>query len=126
MAKKDFTNAFGGMFKPTNIGSSASLDPANTTSEKERLEAAHEEKKEGTRGRPKKTEEERLAAGTERASIIVKKEQWAKLKEICKKETILYKEGLELALSLLIEQYEKKHGEIIPTDDREKDLRSIL
>lgn len=100
---------------------------ASSRTDEEKELALAEERKKG-RGRPKKINPgEKRSDGYEKASVIVNSEQWAKVREICYNETIMQKDVLELALSLLIEKYEKKHGKIELGLEREpRDLKSIL
>ena len=59
-------------------------------------------------------------------SLIINKEKWAKIKEIAFVETLTMKEIVELALDMVIERYESKHGEIIPAPERKKDITEIF
>lgn len=79
------------------------------------------------RGRPRKNDLlGRRSDGYERTSIIINKAKWAKLKEVAFIETLTMKEIVELALDMVIERYEAKHGEIIPVPDRKKDITEIF
>ena len=53
-------------------------------------------------------------------------EKWAKIKEIAFIETLTMKEIVELALDMVIERYESKHGTITPIKDRKKDINEIF
>lgn len=79
------------------------------------------------RGRPRKNDQlGRRMDGYDRTSLIINKEKWAKIKEIAFIETLTMKEIVELALDMVIERYESKHGEIIPVADRKKDITEIF
>ena len=79
------------------------------------------------RGRPRKNDQlGRRMDGYDRTSLIINKEKWAKIKEIAFIETLTMKEIIELALDMVIERYESKHGEIIPVPDRKKDISEIF
>ena len=78
-------------------------------------------------GRPRKNDQlGRRMDGYDRTSLIINKEKWAKIKEIAFIETLTMKEIVELALDMVIERYESKHGEIIPVPDRKKDITEIF
>ncbi len=79
------------------------------------------------RGRPRKNDQlGRRMDGYDRTSLIINKEKWAKIKEIAIRETLTMKEIVELALDMVIERYENKHGKIIPEHDRKKDITEIF
>ena len=80
------------------------------------------------RGRPRKNDQlGRRMDGYDRTSLIINKEKWAKIKEIAFIETSTMKEIVELALDMVIERYEAKHGEIKPQPDRgKKDITEIF
>lgn len=79
------------------------------------------------RGRPRKNDQlGRRMDGYDRTSLIINKEKWAKIKEIAFVETLTMKEIVELALDMVIERYESKHGEIIPAPERKKDITEIF
>ena len=80
------------------------------------------------RGRPRKNDQlGRRMDGYDRTSLIINKEKWAKIKEIAFIETLTMKEIVELALDMVIERYEAKHGEIKPQPDRgKKDITEIF
>lgn len=80
------------------------------------------------RGRPRKNDQlGRRMDGYDRTSLIINKEKWAKIKEIAFVETLTMKEIVELALDMVIERYEAKHGEIKPQPDRgKKDITEIF
>ena len=80
------------------------------------------------RGRPRKNDQlGRRMDGYDRTSLIINKEKWAKIKEIAFIETFTMKEIVELALDMVIERYEAKHGEIKPQPDRgKKDITEIF
>lgn len=80
------------------------------------------------RGRPRKNDQlGRRMDGYDRTSLIINKEKWAKIKEIAFIETFTMKEIVELALDMVIERYEAKHGEIKPQPERgKKDITEIF
>lgn len=79
------------------------------------------------RGRPRKNDQlGRRMDGYDRTSLIISKEKWAKIKEIAFIETLTMKEIVELALDMVIERYESKHGTITPNTDRKKDINEIF
>lgn len=79
------------------------------------------------RGRPRKNDQlGRRMDGYDRTSLIINKEKWAKIKEIAFVETLTMKEIVELALDMVIDRYESKHGEIIPVQDKKKDITEIF
>ena len=80
------------------------------------------------RGRPRKNDQlGRRMDGYDRTSLIINKAKWAKIKEIAFIETLTMKEIVELALDIVIERYESKHGEIKPQSDRgKKDITEIF
>ena len=79
------------------------------------------------RGRPRKNDQlGRRMDGYDRTSLIINKDKWAKIKEIAFIETLTMKEIVELALDMVIERYESKHGTIIPKADRKKDINEIF
>ena len=79
------------------------------------------------RGRPRKDgHKDCIGDGYERTSLIIQKDKWAKIKEIALIETLTMKEIVELALDIIIERYEAKHGEVIPMQNRKKDIRDIF
>ena len=79
------------------------------------------------RGRPRKNDQlGRRMDGYDRTSLIINKAKWAKIKEIAFIETLTMKEIVELALDMVIERYESKHGKIIPVPDRKKDITEIF
>ena len=79
------------------------------------------------RGRPRKNDQlGRRMDGYDRTSLIINKAKWAKIKEIAFIETLTMKEIVELALDMVIERYESKHGEIIPAPERKKDITEIF
>lgn len=80
------------------------------------------------RGRPRKNtdKEGRRTDGYNRTSLIIPVAKWAKIKEIAFRETLTMKEITELALDLVIEKYEAKHGEVKPQPERKKDISEIF
>ena len=79
------------------------------------------------RGRPRKNDQlGRRMDGYDRTSLIINKEKWAKIKEIAFIETLTMKEIVELALDMVIERYESKHGEVKPQPVRKRDINDIF
>lgn len=80
------------------------------------------------RGRPRTAtdKEGRRIDGYNRTSLIIPVEKWAKIKEIAFRETLTMKEITELALDLVIERYEAKHGEVKPQPERKRDISEIF
>ena len=79
------------------------------------------------RGRPRKNDQlGRRTDGYNRTSLIINVEKWAKIKEIALRETITLKEIIELALDMVIERYERKHGEVKPQPREKKDIHEIF
>ena len=80
------------------------------------------------RGRPRKNDQlGRRMDGYDRTSLIIPVEKWAKVKEIAFRETLTLKEIIELALDIVIERYESKHGEVVIQSNRpKKDINEIF
>lgn len=80
------------------------------------------------RGRPRKNDQlGRRTDGYDRTSLIIPVEKWAKVKEIAFIETLTLKEIVELALDMVIDRYEQKHGEVKPQRQRpKKDISEIF
>lgn len=80
------------------------------------------------RGRPRKNDQlGRRMDGYGRTSLIIPLDKWEKVKEIAFRETLTLKEILELALDMVIERYESKHGEVKPQRERPKrDINEIF
>lgn len=79
------------------------------------------------RGRPRKNDQlGRRMDGYDRTSLIIPVDKWAKVKEIALRETLTLKEIVELALDLVIERYESKHGEVKPQLREKKDIKEIF
>ena len=64
--------------------------------------------------------------GYDRTSLIINVEKWAKVKEIALRETLTLKEIVELALDMVIDRYESKHGEVKPQPVRKRDINEIF
>lgn len=65
------------------------------------------------RGRPRKNEHSgNFTDGYGRTTLIINEAKWKKIRMIALKETFLMKEIVDLALDMVIEKYEAKHGEI--------------
>lgn len=91
-------------------------DELLNTIEDEELREALEKKRNDKRGRPRKDAQKRLTQEEEytRFCTLVKRDQIAKLKEICFRETLTLKEVLGVIFEDAITAYEKKKGEITP------------
>lgn len=115
--------------EPTTIQDEADLINSVEDEElREELRLRLQQKRMIGRGRPRKNDQlGRRMDGYDRTSLIINKEKWAKIKEIAFKETFTMKEIVELALDMVIERYEAKHGEIIPQPERgKKDITEIF
>lgn len=97
--------------------------------EDEQLREALRKKRSDGRGRPRK-DQPRGKDGSplySRTSLILNVEKQAKIKEIAFRETLTMKEIFELALDMVIERYESKHGEIVARPERYKgDIKNIF
>lgn len=93
----------------------------NTIESEELREALYRKRMEG-RGRPRKNigTNGKRTDGYSRTSIIANDEKYAKIKEIAFRSTLTTKEILELAMDMVIEKYEAKHGEVVPNPDAYK------
>ena len=82
------------------------------------------------RGRPRKDTDVfgKRMDGYDRTSLIINMEKWAKIKEIALIETLTLKEIVDLALDLVIERYEAKHGTVKPNQNEKpkRNLRDIF
>lgn len=79
------------------------------------------------RGRPRKNQQpDGLTDGYRRSSVIVKSEKWEKLQEVAFRETLTMKEIIDLALTMVIDRYESKHGEVKPQPREKKDINDIF
>ena len=97
--------------------------------EDERLREALRAKRMDGRGRPRKNTDPsgKRTDGYSRTSLIVNDELWAKIKEVSFRETLTMKEIVELALRMVVERYEAKHGTIEPKPERYvKDINEIF
>jgi len=147
MGKKDLTggvaNLFAGATQSVKEKAVASPEPEQTVSAKEQtslidtiedeelrseLERRLKEKRMVGRGRPRKNDQlGRRTDGYDRTSLIIPVEKWAKVKEIAFIETLTLKEIVELALDMVIDKYESKHGEVTPQPERQrKDIHDIF
>lgn len=92
------------------------------------LEERLNQKRKVGRGRPRKNDiNGKRSDGYDRTSLIIPVNKWAKVKEIAFIETLTLKEIVELALDLVIERYESKHGEVTPQPERtKKDINEIF
>lgn len=88
--------------------------------EDERLKAALIEKRNRKRGRPRKGEAYRAKQDEIyiRSCWVMRRDQLAKLKEISFRETLTLREIMAQIVGDAIEAYEKKHGELNPSDHR--------
>ena len=86
----------------------------------EKLRAALYLKRTAGRGRPRTTTDAtgKRTDGYSRTSLIVNDAKIAKIKEIAFLETLTMKEIFEVALDMVIENYESKHGEVVPHPER--------
>lgn len=84
--------------------------------EDERLREALRAKRMDGRGRPRKNTDRngKRTDGYSRTSLIVNDELWAKIKEVAFRETLTMKEIVDLALHMVVDRYEAKHGTIEP------------
>ena len=148
MGKKDLTggvaNLFAGATQSVKEKAVASTpEPEQTETAKEQtslidtiedeelrseLERRLKEKRKVGRGRPRKNDQlGRRTDGYDRTSLIIPVEKWAKVKEIAFIETLTLKEIVELALDMVIDKYESKHGEVTPQPERQrKDIHDIF
>lgn len=97
----------------TRLGGGEDLDLLSTITDenlRERLKARGEIKH---AGRPRKGEEKSPSERTTRATFVVKEETLLKIREIALRERIQQKDIISLLFEALIENYEKKNGEII-------------
>ena len=88
--------------------------------EDERLREALRAKRMDGRGRPRKNTDKngKRTDGYSRTSLIVNDELWAKIKEVAFRETLTMKEIVDLALRMVVERYEAKHGTIEPKPEK--------
>ena len=84
--------------------------------ESEELREALRKKRMDGRGRPRKNTDKngKRTDGYSRTSLIVNDELWAKIKEVAFRETLTMKEIVDLALHMVVDRYEAKHGTIKP------------
>ena len=93
------------------------------------LRAALEARRKEGRGRPRKNTDAtgKRTDGYSRTSFIIKDTTWAKIREIAFRKTLTMKEIVELALEMLIKEYEKTNGEITPHPEKYKgDIHDIF
>ena len=93
------------------------------------LRAALEARRKEGRGRPRKNTDAtgKRTDGYSRTSFIIKDTTWAKIREIAFRKTLTMKEIVELALEMLIKEYEKTNGEVTPHPERYKgDIHDIF
>ena len=94
-----------------------------------KLRAALEARRKEGRGRPRKNTDAtgKRTDGYSRTSFIIKDTTWAKIREIAFRKTLTMKEIVELALEMLIKEYEKTNGEVTPHPERYKgDIHDIF
>lgn len=146
MAKKEFGGGLDALFNRTDkTQEQASTDEApkfvqepttpedendliNSVEDEQLREALRKKRMDG-RGRPrtKRDATGKRTDGYSRTSLILKDEKVAKIKEIAFRETLTMKEIFELALDIIIEKYEKKHGEVVPRPERYKrDINKVF
>ncbi len=112
--------------EPTTAQDEADL--INSIENEELREALRKKRMDG-RGRPRKNTDPtgKRTDGYSRTSLIVNDELWAKIKEVAFKETLTMKEIVDLALRMVVERYESKHGTIKPQpENRIKDINEIF
>jgi len=93
------------------------------------LRAALEARRKEGRGRPRKNTDAtgKRTDGYSRTSFIIKDTTWAKIREIAFRKTLTMKEIVELALEMLIKEYEKTNGEVTPHPEKYKgDIHDIF
>lgn len=95
--------------------------------EDQELQAALRARRMLHRGRPRKDNPLSVTQNDlyTRTTLIVSREQMAKLREICIRETITLKEIIEGLIAEALETYEKKHGEIRVTSHK-GDVKAIF
>jgi hypothetical protein len=94
-----------------------------------KLRAALEARRKEGRGRPRKNTDAtgKRTDGYSRTSFIIKDTTWAKIREIAFRKTLTMKEIVELALEMLIKEYEKTNGEVTPHPEKYKgDIHDIF
>lgn len=94
-----------------------------------KLRAALEARRKEGRGRPRKNTDAtgKRTDGYSRTSFIIKDTTWAKIREIAFRKTLTMKEIVELALEMLIKEYEKTNGEVTPHPEKYKgDIHGIF
>lgn len=112
--------------EPTTAQDEADL--INSIENEELREALRKKRMDG-RGRPRKNTDQtgKRTDGYSRTSLIVNDELWAKIKEVAFKETLTMKEIVDLALRMVVERYESKHGTIKPQPENHiKDINEIF
>ena len=103
--------------EPTTAQDEADL--INSIEDEELREALRAKRMDG-RGRPRKNTDRngKRTDGYSRTSLIVNDELWAKIKEVAFRETLTMKEIVDLALRMVVERYEAKHGTIEPKPEK--------
>lgn len=94
-----------------------------------KLRAALEARRKEGRGRPRKNTDAtgKRTDGYSRTSFIIKDTTWAKIREIAFRKTLTMKEIVELALEMLIKEYEKTNGEVTPHPEKYRgDIHDIF
>lgn len=112
--------------EPTTAQDEADL--INSIEDEELREALRAKRMDG-RGRPRKNTDKngKRTDGYSRTSLIVNDELWAKIKEVAFRETLTMKEIVDLALRMVVERYEAKHGTIEPKPEKyTKDINEIF
>lgn len=106
----------------------ALLDTIQDSTLRANLEKRLVEKKRALGGRPRKGDppKESVLKGYSRTTLFIDDTKWSKIKEIGLRETLTLKEILNIALDVIIERYESKHGEIVPQVNPKKDISEIF
>ncbi len=96
--------------------------------EDEQLKEALRQRQNRKRGRPRKgvVLEGRQEEVFTRFCTLVRKDQAAKLREICYRETLTLKELLQYVFGKAIESYEEYKGEVKPSKRKKKDAATIF
>ena len=113
--------------EPTTAQDEADL--INSIENEQLREALRKKRMEG-RGRPRKNTDRNgnRTDGYSRTSLIVNDELWAKIKEVAFRETLTMKEIVDLALHMVVERYEARHGTIEPQPQnyKKKNINEIF
>lgn len=107
----------------SRLGDGEELDLLGTITDETLREKIRERRDRKSPGRPRKGENVIPSEAVSRATFIVRTNALEKIREISIREGIPQKEIISLLFETLISNYEKKHGEIIPTN---RDASSLL